>query len=96
MHRDRAGYHPGSQVTENRRDRGFGGALLGLRRAPRQLGGEPSELRPERVGQTGSFARWRCMAALRERLTRPWRSISVTTTMTSSPTDTTSSTVGTW
>ena len=46
--------------------------------------------------ETGSFARWRCMAALRERLTRPWRSISVTTTMTSSPTDTTSSTVGTW
>ena len=38
----------------------------------------------------------RCMAALRDRLTRPWRSISMTTTMTSSPTDTTSSTVGTW
>ena len=45
---------------------------------------------------TGSLARCRCMAALRDRLTRPWRSISVTTTMTSSPTDTTSSTVGTW
>jgi hypothetical protein len=44
---------------------------------------------------TGSFARWRCMAALRDRLTRPWRSISMTTTITSSPTDTTSSTVGT-
>ncbi len=44
----------------------------------------------------GSLARWRCIAALRDRLTRPWRSISVTTTMTSSPTDTTSSTVGTW
>ena len=41
-------------------------------------------------------ARWRCIAALRERLMRPWRSISVTTTMTSSPTETTSSTVGTW
>jgi len=41
-------------------------------------------------------ARWRCIAALRDRLIRPWRSISVTTTITSSPTDTTSSTVGTW
>src|SRR5207249_209437 len=45
---------------------------------------------------TGSFARCRCMAALRDRLTRPWRSTSITTTITSSPTDTTSSTVGTW
>ncbi len=44
----------------------------------------------------GYFARCRCIAALRERLTRPWRSISVTTTMTSSPTETTSSTEGTW
>ena len=34
------------------------------------------------------------MAALRLRLTRPWRSISMTTTMISSPTWTTSSTVG--
>ena len=42
------------------------------------------------------LARCRCMAALRDRLTRPWRSISMTTTMTSSPTDTTSSTLGTW
>ena len=42
------------------------------------------------------LARCRCIAALRERLTRPWRSTSVTTTITSSPTDTTSSTDGTW
>ena len=34
------------------------------------------------------------MAALRERLMRPWRSTSITTTITSSPTLTTSSTVG--
>ena len=46
--------------------------------------------------QTVSLARWRCIAALRERLTRPCRSTSSTTTMISSPTDTTSSTVGTW
>ena len=62
------------------------------RRSP---GGSP-RLRGEDPDQTGSLARWRCMAALRERLTRPWRSTSRTTTMISSPTDTTSSTVGTW
>ena len=53
-----------------------------------------------RVGRedaaSGYLARCRCIAALRDRLTRPWRSISMTTTMTSSPTDTTSSTLGTW
>ncbi len=43
----------------------------------------------------GSLARWRCIAARRDRLIRPWRSTSMTTTITSSPTDTTSSTVGT-
>ena len=49
-----------------------------------------------RLYSASVLARWRCMAALRERLIRPWRSISTTTTMTSSPTETTSSTVGTW
>ncbi len=48
------------------------------------------------LGDAAYLARCRCIAALRDRLTRPWRSISVTTTMTSSPTDTTSSTDGTW
>ena len=58
--------------------------------------GSGRDRRPMSGPQTGSLARWRCIAALRDRLTRPWRSTSVTTTITSSPTDTTSSTVGTW
>ena len=66
------------------------------RRAAGGAGGSDLASARSASAQTGSLARWRCMAALRDRLTRPWRSISVTTTMTSSPTDTTSSTVGTW
>ena len=71
------------------------GRLTGDRResnAPGDAGGAGVALR--RGGAT-----WRGAAASRpcgDRLTRPWRSISVTTTMTSSPTDTTSSTLGTW
>ena len=48
------------------------------------------------AGQAGALAWCRCIAAFRDRFTRPWRSISMTTTMISSPTWTTSSTVGTW
>ena len=86
--RGRGGLGLGPAPGYDEARRGEGRAVV---RIPDASGGT----RPP-IDQAGALARCRCMAALRDRLTRPWRSISVTTTMISSPIWTTSSTVGTW
>ena len=95
------------RVLEHARHRGDGGGPPSPVPQPGRLTGRRSAANRSAPGDAGGAgvalrrggATWRGAAAsppCGDRLTRPWRSISMTTTMTSSPTDTTSSTLGTW